>query len=66
MMTTMGISNIRVTKKISDFTETKMLSINSSLPTIQTFGEKRLWNENKYSDLIQYFTLHNATNQMEE
>lgn len=58
----------KITKKISEYTEAKVLVLDERLvlPTIQTINNQRLWNENQYKDLFLYFEPLNAINQLEE
>jgi len=56
----------KITKKISEYVEAKVLDEHLVLPTVQTINDQRLWNENQYEDLFLYFEPLNAVNQLEE
>lgn len=56
----------KITKRISEFAEAKVLNEHLVLPTVQTINDQRLWNENQYEDLFLYFEPLNAVNQLEE
>lgn len=64
-MSMMRVSS-KITKRISEYVEAKVLDEHNVLPTIQTINEQRLWNENQYEDLFLYFEPLNAVNQLEE
>ena len=56
----------KITKRISEYVEAKVLDEHLVLPTVQTINNQRLWNENQYEDLFLYFEPLNAVNQLEE
>lgn len=56
----------KITKRISEYVEAKVLNEHLVLPTVQTINNQRLWNENQYEDLFLYFEPLNAVNQLEE
>lgn len=56
----------KITKRISEYVEAKVLNEHLVLPTVQTINDQRLWNENQYEDLFLYFEPLNAVNQLEE
>lgn len=64
-MSMMRVSS-KITKKISEYVEAKVLDEHLVLPTVQTINDQRLWNENQYEDLFLYFEPLNAINQLEE
>ena len=65
IMSMMRVSS-KLTKRISEYVEAKVLDEHIVFPTIQTINDQRLWNENQYEDLFQYFEPLSAVNQLEE
>ncbi len=65
IMSMMRVSS-KITKRISEYIEAKVLDEKIVIPTIQTINDKRLWNQNRYEDLFLYFEPLTAVNQLEE
>lgn len=57
---------MKITKKLSEYEEAKVLDEKIVFPSIQTIEGKRLWNENQYEDLFQYFDSITAVTEVEE
>jgi hypothetical protein len=65
VMSMMRVSS-KITKRLSEYDEAKVLDEKIVFPSIQTIEGKRLWNENQYEDLFQYFDPFDASTEVEE